>query len=241
MQAGPTIAEQLERDGFAVVDGVLSEAEVARLIDALGGQARPHTGNKRAGYGRRNLFEQVPATLELVRHPAIAGLVELALGPGAFAVRAILFDKLEGANWHVGWHQDQAIAIRQRADARGFGPTSVKDGVPHTRASADVLSRMIAVRLHLDDCGLGNGPLRCVPGSHKLGRLDPDQSLSAKERLGEQTCTASRGGALLMRPLCLHASSPAKSPSHRRVIHIEFANTELPQLLAWYEKYPVCG
>jgi ectoine hydroxylase-related dioxygenase (phytanoyl-CoA dioxygenase family) len=169
----------------------------------------------------------------------VAELVSATLGPESSAVRAILFDKVENANWHVGWHQDQTIAIAERRDAPGFGPTSLKNGVPHTRASAEVLEHMLAIRLHLDPCTDDNGPLRCVPGSHRLGRLDPDASLPTKQQLGEQTCTVGRGGALLMRPLCLHASSPANTPRHRRVIHIEFANCELPEPLAWHERYPV--
>ena len=187
----------------------------------------------------RNLFEQVPLTRSLVTMPMIAGLVKDVLGPDAFAVRAILFDKIKGGNWHVGWHQDQAIAIKERLDAPGFGPTSIKEGVPHTRASAEVLEQMLAVRIHLDDCGLNNGPLRCSPDSFRYGRLDPDETLEIKEMLGEQVCLVPRGGVLLMRPLCLHASSPAKSPKHRRVIHIEFANCELPDPLDWYERQPI--
>ncbi|MEO0476521.1 MAG: phytanoyl-CoA dioxygenase family protein, partial [Planctomycetota bacterium] len=98
-----------------------------------------------------------------------------------------LFDKIKGSNWHVGWHQDQAIAIKERIEGvPGFGPTSVKAGVPHTRASEVVLQQMLAVRIHLDDCGPDNGPLRCSPGSHLSGRLDPDQAHAEKQRLGEQ-------------------------------------------------------
>lgn len=223
-----TWSQQLETNGFAVIEDVIDHDLADALCAAL----------DNAGYGKRNLLDH-PDVLALVTHPDIASIVGDVLGPDAFAVRAILFDKLEGRNWHVGWHQDQAIAIKERAKVNGFGPTSVKDGVPHTRASVQVLEHMLAVRLHLDDCGPDNGPLRCVPGSHTLGRLNPDQSLEHKQRLGEQTCNVSRGGVLLMRPLCLHASSPAKTPRHRRVIHIEFAGCELPDPLAWHERYAI--
>ena len=40
-----------------------------------------------------------------------------------------------------------------------------------------------------------------------------------------------------MRPLILHSSSASISPSHRRVIHLEFAGEPLPKPLAWYEDY----
>jgi hypothetical protein len=42
----------------------------------------------------------------------------------------------------------------------------------------------------------------------------------------------------LMRPLLLHASSPARQPGHRRVIHLEYASEALPGGLQWYETPP---
>lgn len=230
----------LARDGFSVVEDVLNQDEVDGLVlQVEAAAARMATNNEKPGYAFRDVFKVLPQTLELVKHPKVAELVAAVLGPEAFAVRAILFDKVQGANWHVGWHQDQAIAIREKHDVPGFGPTSVKNGVPHTRASAQVLGQMLAVRLHLDPCDMDNGPLRCVPASHHRGRLDPSDSLATKDELGEVTCTVGRGGALLMRPLCLHASSPATTPRHRRVIHIEFAGCELPEPLNWHERFPI--
>lgn len=230
----------LKTDGFAVVEDVLEPGLVDALTAAVErAAAEIADSGEKPGYAFRDVFKVIPQTLDLVRHPRVCGLVAAALGREAFAVRAILFDKVDGANWHVGWHQDQAIAIRERVDVPGFGPTSMKNGIPHTRASAEVLEHMLAVRLHLDNCGTDNGPLRCVPGSHRRGRLDPAESLTVKQELGEVTCTVGRGGALLMRPLCLHASSPATTPRHRRVIHIEFAACELPKPLKWYERHPI--
>jgi len=50
------------------------------------------------------------------------------------------------------------------------------------------------------------------------------------------TCTIPAGGALLMRPLQLHASSRAAVPTHRRIVHFEFAATELPAGLQFVER-----
>jgi hypothetical protein len=38
-----------------------------------------------------------------------------------------------------------------------------------------------------------------------------------------------------MRPLILHASSPAEVPSHRRVVHLEYAADCLPGTVEWFE------
>jgi ectoine hydroxylase-related dioxygenase (phytanoyl-CoA dioxygenase family) len=38
------------------------------------------------------------------------------------------------------------------------------------------MSKVIALRVHLDDSIASNGPLRVLPGTHKLGVLD-DESM----------------------------------------------------------------
>jgi ectoine hydroxylase-related dioxygenase (phytanoyl-CoA dioxygenase family) len=92
------------------------------------------------------------------------------------------------------------------------------------------------VRLHLDECFADNGPLRIIPGSHQHGELSTDDIVAWTNRNEPVVCVVPRGGALLMRPLLLHASSPAQSPSHRRVLHIEYASEELPNGLKWFER-----
>jgi ectoine hydroxylase-related dioxygenase (phytanoyl-CoA dioxygenase family) len=144
----------------------------------------------------------------------------------------LLFDKPPEANWKVPWHQDLTIAVKEKRDTPGFGPWSIKAGVLHVQPPVAVLETMLAVRIHLDDCDESNGPLRVIPGSHLLGRLSTEQirEMSAPPAV---SCTVEAGGALLMRPLLLHASSASRSPLHRRVIHIEFASCDLPGELEW--------
>jgi ectoine hydroxylase-related dioxygenase (phytanoyl-CoA dioxygenase family) len=150
-------------------------------------------------------------------------------------VRAIYFDKSAEANWLVPWHQDLTIAVRDAAEVPGFGPWSTKDGIPHVQPPAELLERMLTVRLHLDDADATNGALRVLPGSHRFGRLPPER---IKELRGEQPeflCASRAGDALLMRPLLLHASSRSTSPRHRRILHIEYAAFDLPKELRWHE------
>jgi ectoine hydroxylase-related dioxygenase (phytanoyl-CoA dioxygenase family) len=94
---------------------------------------------------------------------------------------------------------------------------------------------MLAIRIHLDDCNADNGPLRVVPGSHKHGFLS-DRPIQDWPKSGAVTCVASRGDAILMRPLLLHGSSPATVPGSRRVIHLEFAAEELPNGTEWKDR-----
>lgn len=96
---------------------------------------------------------------------------------------------------------------------------------------------MVTVRVHLDECGLDNGPVRVIPGSHQAGRLSAAEIARWREEHAAFPCVSARGGALVMRPLLLHASSPSTRPAHRRVVHLEFAAAELPSGLEWYGRW----
>jgi ectoine hydroxylase-related dioxygenase (phytanoyl-CoA dioxygenase family) len=93
----------------------------------------------------------------------------------------------------------------------------------------------LAVRVHLDDCGRLNGPLRVLPGSHGRGWIDNDLA-EWKVRVPEAICTVQAGGIVVMCPLTLHASAPAEIPGHRRVIHLEYSSEELPGGLDWHSR-----
>jgi ectoine hydroxylase-related dioxygenase (phytanoyl-CoA dioxygenase family) len=183
-------------------------------------------------YGARNLLG-FPLVREMAALPNITSCLSPVLGTGFRLVRGLFFDKTPGANSPMASHQDFSMALRQRHDLPGWGNWSVKSGVPHVQPPAHVLDHMLTLRLHLDDCPADNGALRVLPGSHRNGLL----SRQAITDLGAEpaiTVAARAGDGLLMRPLLLHASSPAKAPAHRRVLHLEFAPAGLlPAPLAW--------
>jgi uncharacterized UPF0146 family protein len=229
-------AQQFRDRGFAVFPRLLAEAEVDRLRRAI--EAIPDCDavrRKRNVYGVRNLLDLSPDVCRLARLPEIRALVTPLLGEEAFAARAIFFDKVSGANWALGWHQDRVIAVAEKGDARGFLAWGQKAGVWQVQPPPEIMAAMVAVRVHLDDCHADNGPLRVLPGSQCNGWLDNEID-RWKRDVEPVTCLADAGGALTMCPLILHASSKAESPSHRRVIHIEFASQELPGGLQWHRR-----
>lgn len=234
-QDATTLAESFARDGYAIVPEVISPEVVADLVAALDANDSDPTALRRGGsvYGLRDLLRCVPGVRRLAVSRPIRSIVEPILGVGAFAVRATLFDKTPSANWNLPWHRDLTIAVRRRVDVPGFGPWTIKAGVPHVQPPSRVLDRMLAVRVHLDDAGPGNGPLHVLPGSHAVA----DESLSDWRRdVAAVSCAVRRGDVVLMRPRLLHASSSCDSPAHRRVIHIEFAADPLPDGLQWLEE-----
>ena len=211
-----------------MVPGVLDLLTVERLKIALesAGDASQRGGSV---YARRNILT-LPEVQAVATDPRTLALT----GAAIVATRAIFFDKVPGANWHVGWHQDRAIAVSERKDFLGWGPWSVKAGVIHVLPPAEILAKMVTVRLHLDHCDETNGPLRVMPGSHSSGVLTNEQISALRASTPEVLCTGLMGSAVVMSPLLLHASSPAQTPRHRRVLHLEFAPENLlPEGLAW--------
>jgi hypothetical protein len=155
------------------------------------------------------------------------------LGEGADPVRAIIFDKTTETNWSVAWHQDRTIAVRARYDAPGFGPWSIKAGVVHVEPPFEVTAGMITIRAHLDDCDVQNGPLMIVPGSHQLGRVPAKQAAEIAGRSGHAICLASAGDIWVYATAIIHASDRARVPHRRRVLHVDYASTNLPNGLEW--------
>jgi len=219
------IVDQIDSYGFAIVPSILPK-------DALETLERGLPTSSGGNGGLRNLLD-TPPIATLAASTAVRGLIEPVLGRGAFPVRAILFDKTPVANWKVSWHQDLTIAVKEHAEVAGYGPWSQKAGVVHVQPPVSILEQMLAFRLHIDESTQANGPLRVLPGSHWAGRLRDAEIPEWRERIAEQVCLVPRGGALLMRPLLLHASSPAETPEHRRVIHIEYAHCALAGGLQW--------
>ena len=215
----------IEQHGFSFSHGVLSADEVRELVSLLGPVSSA---------GRRGLLA-LPAVAELARSARVLELVRPHLPSEPFPVRAIYFDKSPEKNWLVPWHQDLTLALRARAEVPGFGPWSVKDGIPHVQPPIELLQQMLTVRLHLDDADENNGALRVLPGSHRFGRLDAAQIQALRDEHADFLCAASAGDALLMRPLLLHASSRSNSDRHRRILHIEYASFALPSGLEWNE------
>jgi ectoine hydroxylase-related dioxygenase (phytanoyl-CoA dioxygenase family) len=110
----------------------------------------------------------------------------------------------------------------------------VKARVRHVQPPLRVLEAMLTARIHLDDCLEDNGPLLVLPGSHRHGILSPDDIQDWRAKVPPVACPARAGDVLLMRPLLLHASSAAANPAHRRVVHLEFAATDLDGGLEWF-------
>jgi ectoine hydroxylase-related dioxygenase (phytanoyl-CoA dioxygenase family) len=219
------IATSFPRDGFAVLPKVLTKAECDVLSTHVAelGSDSPGTRNLL----RLDWCRDLAASLRL--HPDIV----VAIPSDFTAVQCTYFEKSHEQNWLVPVHQDLSIPVKARvehADLRGW---SEKEGKLFVQPPAELLARLVAVRVHIDPCGEDDGPLQFVPGTHLLGRLSAEQASALKKSGPVVTCLADRGDALMMRPLALHASSKATGTSRRRVLHFVFGPRELPCGLHW--------
>ena len=209
--------DTIQKDGFAIIPDVLTSKETGQLLEGISAAAPRRS---RAGVRHALSLDSVAG---VAQQPNVIELARAVLGPATFPYRATLFDKSSRSNWLVGWHQDTALPLCVQRETDGWGPWSVKEGIPYAHAPAAALSQVLALRIHLDDSTALNGPLRILPATHTLGVLDDDRIHELATKIAPVECLVSAGGILAMRPLLIHSSSKSHAGAARRVLHIEYA------------------
>ena len=205
---------EFESSGCTVVESVLSD-------DELESAARFCESVDTHGAGTRQLLS-FSWCADLARSIREKGPVSVLLGNSRTAVQCTLFIKDARRNWLVPLHRDFSIPVRAKVGSIGWSAWAVKEGVTYGRPPEPVLQSLVAIRIHLDDTGPENGALQVVPGSHRAGR----RSKARQVRL------VPKGGALVMRPLLLHASSKLTTGT-RRVLHFLYGPAQLPDGAEW--------
>jgi len=225
--------------GFAVVHGVFTSTDTARMLHELEQALRQQPeavairSNAGAVYAARNILALWPDAATVWRRPLLPQLLTALLGARAGLVRGLYFDKPPERSWALPWHKDLTIAVRDNRLPSGcFSKPTVKASVPHVEAPLHVLENMVTVRIHLDEVNDENGPLRVVPGSHRAGKA------AGTEVSPPESILVQAGDVLLIRPLLAHASSHSapETRRHRRILHLEFSGTaELPDGYEWFD------
>jgi hypothetical protein len=103
-------AEQVDRDGYAIVPAVVDELVVRDLLEQLGGSDLP-----RSRAGVRHMMKDPPVAQIAAREEMI-GIAREIVGAKAWPFRPTLFDKSPSSNWLVAWHQDTALPLRERRE-----------------------------------------------------------------------------------------------------------------------------
>ncbi|CAN5576839.1 phytanoyl-CoA dioxygenase family protein [soil metagenome] len=100
---------------------------------------------------------------------------------------------------------------------------------------------MTAAVIHFDDAPIAKGCLRVVPGSHKLGPLEPDNkgdfSLSPEKYPIESAtpCEAQPGDVLFFNYLTIHGSGVNVSPEARTTVLLQMRDPMDPPLYRTHE------
>jgi hypothetical protein len=219
------VQSQLALVGVLVHANALSNEVIADI------RAHFEVAGHRAGSRH---FDLPHALLDLVApHGSLGLLAGRYAGDVVKPVRVLFFDKTPQANWSVPWHQDRAIAVKERIQVEGYGPWSIKNGVVHVEPPVTVLDKMVTLRVFVDDCGEDSGPLEVIVGSHRRGRVPAKDVLEIAHRSEIFVATGRMGDVLIMKTLAIHRSNRAASPAHRRVLHVDYAPFDLPKPLEW--------
>ena len=134
-----------ERDGIVFPIPVLSQAEVAENRNALDAVIALCGESKR--FDNLHLF--FPWAYRLATHNAVLDVVENILGPDLVIDGTLVFYKPPRDSSYASWHQDSVY-------------------------SGWHLTPSVSAWIALTASELGNGCMRAIPGSHKLGLLDHD-------------------------------------------------------------------
>lgn len=231
----PMSAEELQTKGYTILENLFTGEEIDAIGNVLSRAdfSRDTFRKTKDLFAIRQFLKEIPEITPLIFNNRIRNLVSKYFGQHYFVVKSIYFDKPRNSNWFVAWHQDLTISVDKKLNLPGFGPWTVKQDQYAVQPPPDILENIYTLRIHLDDTGEDNGALRVIPGSHMAGvkRYAADDPSNIKE-----TCRVKRGGAMIMRPLLLHASGRSTGVGGRRVIHIEFSNGKLPHGLIWSEQ-----
>jgi ectoine hydroxylase-related dioxygenase (phytanoyl-CoA dioxygenase family) len=218
--------KQFVKDGFALTPRLLTAVECDKTVTRL-------SQSQSDAKGSRSLLSQLWCT-DLAAHIRQSPTLSALIPDDYVAVQCTYFEKSLGHNWLVPLHQDLSIPVAQRVDYPGLNGWSLKEDALYVQAPLNVLQQLVAVRVHLDDCGVTDGALRVVPGSHLHGVLTPEAAIDLRDAGAEVECTVQHGGVLAMRPLLLHSSSKSTGRSRRRVLHYLFGPSKLPFGLQWH-------
>lgn len=212
--------EQFHRDGYIIIRNFfdLEEIEPIRKAceadpDMRGVQAT--VNDKGGGYFKVALWSELGDTLlgVMPRMARMVDTVETLLGMECYHWHSKIVRKVKN-DGQLHFHQDYA--------------TWYEDGClfPHH----------VTCTIAFDKSDKGNGCVKMVPGSHKLGRIhrvrigetkdthcpDPFRIAKVLEKLGIVYCEMEPGDAMFFHSMTLHGSDPNKSDRPRTLMHCSY-------------------
>lgn len=164
--------QRFAESGFVVVPDMVDGGQcedLAHRVQAL----------QNDGAGSRALLDQAwcaELANQLRRHWELCTL----LPADTVAVQCTLFDKSPTKNWLVSLHQDLSIPVRRRVERVECYGWSEKEGQVYVQPPVGVLEKLVAVRVHLDDCPEAARCAWCLSRIRKVGWIGGRRSFGDK-------------------------------------------------------------
>lgn len=230
----PEQVQAYRRDGFVVVEDVLDAAEVAalrRVTDEFVERSRgiaEHTKIYDLEPGHSAEQPRVrriktphlhdPVYAAVIRHPRILAVLQALVHPSLRFDTSKLNLKSAGYGAAVEWHQDWPF-------------------YPHTNDD------LAAVGVMIDDMAMENGPLLCIPGSHRgpvfdhhdadgcfCGAMDPSKREIDYD--AARPCTGRAGSISIHHVRTVHGSAVNTSDVPRRLLLLQYRAADAWPLMA---------
>ncbi|MFL5296418.1 MAG: phytanoyl-CoA dioxygenase family protein [Phenylobacterium sp.] len=226
-------AEQLEREGYTIIRGMLSEAElaelrqdVARVFETEPADQRNQLPPEDRDMFRYAMLNRSAAAQRAIAHPRMLEVIEPLLGEDCHVIANTAWRNPAGQpgshggqNWHIdaGPHVPLPEGVRWPAD------------IPHPVFA-------IGVHIYLMDCAMEDGPTGVIPGSHLSGRpppvgrhLDPDLQYEGQ---GVVPLLAKAGDAGLFVSDIWHRRMPTQDGDHGRFfLQVHYGRRDIAQRL----------
>lgn len=224
--------QQLEREGYTILRGLLTPAEVMELHDEIAGvferDPPDERGHERpaedAAMFRYAMLNRSAAAQRAVAHPRLLSVIEPLLGEDCHVIANTAWRNPAGQpgshggqNWHIdaGPHIPLPDGVRWPAE------------IPHPVFA-------LGVHIYLMDCALEDGPTGVIPGSHLSGKPPPkgrhlDDGLTY-EGQGVRPFLVKAGDAGLFVSDIWHRRMPTQDGDHGRFfLQVHYGRRDIAQ------------
>jgi len=225
-------ARQLEREGFAVLEGVFEPGQIEALRTELEGIYRDYPPDGRSSRRsvdededfRYEVFNRSALAQQAIAHPDILAAIEPLLGEDCHVIA------------NTCWRNPPALA---RSHGGGYWHI---DAGPHVPRPPGVLwdERIpypvfaVGTHVYLQDCPLACGPTGVIPGSHRSGQPPPrdryDDVLLTWQNRGAVALTARAGDVALFVSDVWHRRLPAgPGDTGRFFLQVHYGRRDIAQ------------
>ncbi|MHB8527893.1 MAG: phytanoyl-CoA dioxygenase family protein [Caulobacteraceae bacterium] len=220
--SAPEASHRLEREGFAVVEGVLAPPAVAALaaeIEAVFETSGPDRPNDARNEFRHGMLNRSPLSQAALASRAILDVIEPLLGEDCHVIANTAWRNVSG---HQGgtWHMDAGPHVPR------------PEGTPWPN---EIPYPIFAIGMHLflEDCPIEAGPTAVLPGSHRSGRQPPydradDLGLTFEGR-SAALLTAMAGDVVFFVSDAWHRGTPAREGFRRFFLQAHYARRDIAQ------------